>query len=87
VGRVGISLAGRERDRKIVDRPHDGDRGLEILPVRCAQRVVAQHARDVSVAANHRRRGHGADALEPGKSVGGVAAQDREVGVSTAGIA
>jgi hypothetical protein len=84
VGRVGVSLAARERDGEIVDRPHDGDRGLEVLAIGWTQWAVAQHTRDVSVAADHRRRGHGADAVEPGKSVGGIAAQDREVGVSTA---
>ena len=84
VGRVGVSLAARERDGEIVDWARDGDRGPEVLAICWSQWAVAQHTIDVSVAADHRRRGHGADAFEPGKSVGGIAAQDREVGVSTA---
>jgi hypothetical protein len=83
VGRVHVSLAAGKRDGEIVDRPHDGDRGLEVLPICRAQRAITQHARDVPVAADHRRCGHGADTLEPGESVGGVPAQDREVRVST----
>ena len=85
VGGVGVTPARRERDGEIVDRRHDGERGLEVVAVCRAQRAVAQHARDVAMAADHRRRGDGADAFEPGKSVGGVTAQDREVSVATAG--
>ena len=33
VGRVIVSLAGREHDGEIVDRPYDGDRGLQVLAV------------------------------------------------------
>ena len=30
VGWIGVALAGWERDGEIVDRSHDGDRGLEV---------------------------------------------------------
>ena len=85
VGGVSGAPPRRERDGEIVDGPHNRERRLEIFAVLQGQRTVAQHARDVAMAADHRRRGYGAHAFEPGESVGGVTAKDREVGVSTAG--